>query len=52
MISSKQNLRIINKTTNIYQHFDTEGNRVYKKQETGDSWAIRKPMHKDTVLEQ
>ena len=50
VISSKQNLRIINKTTNIYQHFDTEGNRVYKKQETGDSWAIRKPMHKDTVF--
>lgn len=50
VISLKQNLRVINKTTNVYQHFDTDGNRVYEKQETGDSWAIRKPMHKDTVF--
>lgn len=46
----KQNLRIINKTTNIYQHFDANGTRVYEKQKIGDSWAIRKPMHKDTVF--
>ena len=50
VISLKQNLRIINRTTNIYQHLDTKGNRVYKKQETGDSWAVRKPMHKGTVF--
>lgn len=30
VISLKQNLRIINKTTNIYQHFDITGNRIYK----------------------
>lgn len=50
VISLKQNLRIINKTTNIYQHFDITGNRIYKKQEIGDNWAVRKPMHKDTVF--
>lgn len=50
VVSLKQNLRVINKTTNVYQHFDTDGNRVYEKQKAGDSWAIRKPMHKDTVF--
>ena len=50
VVSLKQNLRIINKTTNVYRHLDATGNRVYEKQKTGDSWAIRKPMHKDTVF--
>ena len=50
VVSLKQNLRIINKTTNVYRHFDATVNRVYQKQKTGDSWAIRKPMHKDTVF--
>ena len=50
IVSFKQNLRIINKTTNYYQHFDDNGKKVMKKQVKGDSWAIRKSMHKDTVF--
>ena len=50
VVSLKQNLRVINKTTNVYQHFDTDGDIIYDKQKNGDSWAIRKPMHKDTVF--
>lgn len=50
IVSIKQNLRVINKTTNTYVCFDEEGKRVNKKQKAGDSWAIRKPMHKDTVF--
>jgi len=49
IVSFKQNLRIINKTTNYYQHFDN-GKKVMIKQVKGDSWAIRKSMHKDTVF--
>lgn len=60
VVSFKQNLRVINKTTNHYQSFrDEAGNlrldamgRPKKgmiKQTKGDSWAIRKPMHKDTI---
>ena len=48
IVSFKQNLRVINKTTNHYQHFDESGEKVLKKQEKGDCWAIRKSMHKDT----
>ncbi len=50
IVSFKQNLRIINKTTNNYQHYDENGKKVMKKQVKGDSWAIRKSMHKDTVF--
>ena len=49
IVSFKQNLRVINKTTNYYQHYDKSGKKVLLRQEKGDSWAIRKPMHKDTI---
>ncbi|OYQ38414.1 type II CRISPR RNA-guided endonuclease Cas9 [Flavobacterium cyanobacteriorum] len=60
VVSFKQNLRVINKTVNRYQSYrDEHGNlRIGKdgkpkkdviKQVKGDSWAIRKSMHKDTV---
>ena len=49
IVSFKQNLRVINKTTNHYQHYEA-GKKVISKQSKGDSWAIRKPMHKDTVF--
>ncbi len=53
IISFKQNLRVINKTTNHYEKWvDKEsGNKIKEKvpQTKGDSWAVRKQMHKDTV---
>lgn len=49
IVSFKQNLRVINKTTNSYLHYDEDGKKKYLKQTHGDSWAIRKSMHKATV---
>ncbi|PJA96784.1 MAG: type II CRISPR RNA-guided endonuclease Cas9 [Ignavibacteriales bacterium CG_4_9_14_3_um_filter_34_10] len=60
VVSFKQNLRVINKTTNKYESYkDENGNlRIGKdgkpvkdviSQISGDRWAIRKPMHKETV---
>ncbi|MCU0322912.1 MAG: hypothetical protein MUE72_10875, partial [Chitinophagaceae bacterium] len=60
LVSFKQNLRVINKTLNHYQSYKDENGvlRVSEngkpqkgltKQTKGDSWAIRKPMHKETV---
>lgn len=46
VVSFKQNLRVINKTTNYYQHFK-DGKKEFSPQTKGDSWAIRKPMHTD-----
>lgn len=59
-VSFKQNLRVINKTTNKYESYKDEDGHLrfgkdgkpkkdFIKQTKGDSWAIRKPMHKDTV---
>lgn len=50
IISFKQNLRVINKCTNHYTHYDANGEKIVDKQRKGDSWAIRKPLHKDTVF--
>jgi CRISPR-associated endonuclease Csn1 len=52
-VSFKQNLRVINKTVNHYQHWQKNESGELKKelvrQTKGINWAIRKPMHKDTV---
>ncbi|MDK7375245.1 HNH endonuclease domain-containing protein [Weeksella virosa] len=47
VVSFKQNLRVINKATNYYEKI-VDGKKVMFKQE-GVNWAIRKPMHKETV---
>jgi CRISPR-associated endonuclease Csn1 len=59
VVSFKQNLRVINKATNYYESYkDENGNiRIGKDgkpqkgilQQKGINWAIRKPLHKDTV---
>ena len=52
IVSFKQNIRIINKTNNKYVRFVEKNGRKFKElvdQTKGDSWAIRKPLHKDTV---
>ena len=50
IVSFKQNKRVINKTVNNYQHYNEEGKKVLLKQNKGDNWAIRKPLHKETVF--
>lgn len=49
LLSFKQNQRVINKTVNYYQKYNEEGKKVLVKQTKGDNWAIRKPLHKETV---
>ncbi|NDV94355.1 type II CRISPR RNA-guided endonuclease Cas9 [Dysgonomonas sp. 521] len=48
IISFKQNQRIINKSTNKYQKYE-DGVKKLVSQTSGDNWAIRKPLHKETV---
>lgn len=51
IVSFKQNLRVINKATNHYERWiEKDGVKVkeWVKQQ-GINWAIRKPLHKDTV---
>ncbi len=53
IVSFKKNDRVINKTVNHYQKWIKQNDGTIKKQfmkqAKGDSWAIRKPLHKDTV---
>lgn len=51
VVSFKQNLRVINKATNHYEKWVEKDGRKTKEllQQKGTNWAIRKPMHKDTV---
>lgn len=48
VVSFKQNLRVINKSVNYFQKF-VDGKKVLEKQTKGENWAIRKPLHKETV---
>lgn len=47
VVSFKQNLRVINKATNKYEKI--ENGKKVKVEQKGTNWAIRKPMHKETV---
>lgn len=49
IVSFKQNLRVINKTSNYYQRKEN-GRTILSKQDKGDNWAIRKSLHKETVF--
>ena len=46
VVSFKQNLRVINKATNVYTHY--ENGRKTQVVQKGVNWAIRKSMHTDT----
>ena len=49
IVSFKQNLRVINKSSNRTLRF-VDGKKVLVHQTKGDNWAIRKSMHKATVF--
>ncbi|MBX2901776.1 MAG: type II CRISPR RNA-guided endonuclease Cas9 [Cyclobacteriaceae bacterium] len=52
IVSFKQNLRVINKTSNKYEKWVEKDGAKTKQlvpQTKGDSWAIRKSLHKATV---
>ena len=50
VVSFKQNLRVITKATNVYESIDPQtGKRIHRHQESANHYAIRKPLHKDTV---
>ena len=50
LVSFKHYIRVINKATNYYEHYDVDGKKAMVKQESIDQWAVRKPLHKETVF--
>ena len=52
VVSFKNYVRVINKATNYYEKYDKNGKKGIAEQKGQDMWAIRKPMHKETVFGQ
>lgn len=52
VVSFKNYVRVINKATNYYEKYDESGKKGMAEQKGQDMWAIRKPMHKETVFGQ
>ncbi|KXA36902.1 type II CRISPR RNA-guided endonuclease Cas9 [Prevotella corporis] len=50
VVSFKNYVRIINKATNYYERYDEQGKKTTAEQKSSEMWAIRKPMHKETVF--
>ncbi len=62
IVSFKQNVRVINKATNVYVSYRNEGGELRldsagnpvegltSQKSNPDWWAVRKPLHKDTVF--
>lgn len=48
IVSFKQNLRVINRMSNFFWHYENR-KKILCKQIHGDGWAIRKSLHKATV---
>ncbi len=48
IVSFKQNNRVLNIATNKYTVMEN-GKRIVKEQPTADHYAIRKPLHKETI---
>ena len=50
VVSFKNYVRVINKATNYYEYYSSSGNKVMISQKGNDMWAIRKPLHKESVF--
>lgn len=50
VVSFKHYIRVINKATNYYEHYDENGKKKFVEQTGEGMWAVRKPMHKETVF--
>ena len=50
VVSFKNYVRVINKASNYYRHYDESGRKVMVAQTANDQWAVRKPLHKETVF--
>ncbi len=50
VVSFKHYTRVINKASNYYEHYDENGVKRMIAQKGNDLWAIRKPLHKETVF--
>ena len=49
VVSFKNNVRVINKTSNFYEHYNENGKKELTLQKGAGQWAVRKSLHKETI---
>lgn len=52
LVSFKHYIRVINKATNYYEHYNANGKKELIQQQSSEQWAIRKPLHDQYVFGQ
>ena len=50
VVSFKHYIRVINKASNYYEHYDDNGNKTIKKQQSSEQWAVRQSLHDQFVF--
>ena len=50
IVSFKNYVRVINKASNYTEHYGADGKKRHIPQQSTEQWAIRKPLHKETVF--
>jgi CRISPR-associated endonuclease Csn1 len=50
IVSFKNYVRVINKASNHYERYDSNGKKIHTSQKGETMWAVRKPLHKETVF--
>lgn len=50
VVSFKHYIRVINKASNYYEHYNADSKKIIVSQKNTEQWAVRKPMHKETVF--
>lgn len=52
VVTHKKNTRVLTPTKNRTWHYDESGNKTLQQQTKGDHYAIRKPLHQETIYGQ
>ena len=52
VVSFKNKVRVLTRTSNYYEHYDASGKKVKVKQSGENQLAVRKPLHKETMFGQ
>lgn len=49
VVSHKKNLRVLTDTVNKTEYIDESGKKQFKKQDSKNHYAVRKPLHQETI---
>lgn len=50
VVSFKNYVRVINKATNYYEHYDNNGKKVLIRQKSNEQWSVRQSLHDQFIF--